>query len=129
MATGGDDRVVNVWRVTNAANFWSLQQNKTPITSVAFDPTEGYVISGTQGGTIKVFDLETVSLCASGLIVAAIVSDVNVPLARQGKVSRTFDGHKSDVTCLHYHPYGDFMISDRSTRTSRSGTSGTAPAW
>lgn len=61
MATGGEDQKVNLWRVTNAANFWSLSGHSSAIDCLCFDPTENYVVSGSHGGTLKVYDLEEVS--------------------------------------------------------------------
>jgi katanin p80 WD40 repeat-containing subunit B1 len=87
LATGGEDCKINVWRVDNPANIWSLSQNKSPIECLCFDPEEQYIVSGTLNGSMKIFDLN------------------------EGKIARTLTGHKINVSSLHYHPYGEFLVS------------------
>lgn len=60
LATGGEDRLVNVWRASNAANLLSLAGQSSAITSLAFDAAEAMLASGSQGGSVKIFDLATV---------------------------------------------------------------------
>lgn len=60
MATGGEDQRVNLWRVTNAASYWSLAGHTSAVDSVCFDPRDFYVASGSRGGTLKIYDLEEV---------------------------------------------------------------------
>jgi WD40 repeat protein len=64
LATGGEDRLVNVWRVENSANILSLSGQSSAITSLAFDAAEAMLASGSQGGSVKVFDLSTVRAIA-----------------------------------------------------------------
>lgn len=87
MATGGEDCKVNIWRVDNSANIWSLGQNKSPIECLGFDAEEQYIVSGAMNGSLKVFDLN------------------------EGKLARNLRGHQTTVTSLHYHPYGEFVVS------------------
>jgi katanin p80 WD40 repeat-containing subunit B1 len=87
LATGGEDFKVNIWRLDNAANIWTLKQNKSPIECLCFDGEEQYICSGAMNGSIKVFDLN------------------------EGKLARNLRGHQIHVTTVHYHPYGEFIVS------------------
>ena len=57
LATGGDDKRVNVWKIGRASPIWSLTGNSTPIESVCFDPQEELLFSGSSGGAVKLYDL------------------------------------------------------------------------
>jgi WD40 repeat protein len=61
VATGGDDKYVYVWGVKNGINFASLSGSPSPITALAMDKDEMYIVSGAEGGSIRVHDLEVVS--------------------------------------------------------------------
>ena len=56
MATGGADRRVNVWRLRGdaASPVWSLGANSSAVRCVAFDAHEQCLITGADGGSIKV---------------------------------------------------------------------------
>ncbi len=51
LASGGDDNKVNVWRVGNASNVWTLGSNKKPIECLCFDSDELNVVSGSLNGS------------------------------------------------------------------------------
>lgn len=87
LATGGDDKKVNVWRVGSPACVWTLVGNNSPVERVCFDGDEQFLVSGSKGGALKVYDLG------------------------EGKVSRSLPGHRSNITSLHYHPFGEFIAS------------------
>ena len=87
LATGGNDCKVNVWKVGDAANIWTLGQNKSPVSCLCFDAEEQYVVSGAMNGSIKVFDLN------------------------EGRLARNLSGHQVDASSIQYHPYGEFIVS------------------
>jgi WD40 repeat protein len=87
IATGGEDSKINLWRVDNAMNIWTLKQNKSPIECLSFDQEEQYLCSGAMNGSLKIFDLN------------------------EGKLARSLRGHQVHVTAVHYHPYGEFIVS------------------
>ena len=58
LATGGDDRKINIWRVSSSpTQVMSLGGLTTPVTAVRFDWLEECVVGGTEGGTILLYDL------------------------------------------------------------------------
>jgi katanin p80 WD40 repeat-containing subunit B1 len=87
LATGGEDCKVNIWRVGNVSNIWTLGQNKSPIECLCFDADEQCVVSGTTNGSLKVFDLNV------------------------GKLARNLGSHPVGITSVQYHPYGEFIVS------------------
>ena len=52
-----------------------------------FGHTEELVCAGSSSGAIKIWDLEAARLV------------------------RTLTGHKSNIRCIDFHPYGDFLAS------------------
>ncbi|KAG5189879.1 WD40-repeat-containing domain protein [Tribonema minus] len=77
LATGGEDKRVNVWKIGRANHIWSLAGNSSPIECVCFDHAEENLYSGSSGGAVKQYDLTV------------------------GKMARNFRGHMSNVTALH----------------------------
>lgn len=67
---------VNVWRIGRASSIWSLTGNSSAIESLRFGPTEEFLVSGSAGGAVKLFDLSA------------------------GKMTRHFRGHMSNVTVI-----------------------------
>lgn len=67
---------MNVWRIGRASSIWSLTGNSSAIESLRFDPTEEFLVSGSAGGAVKLFDLSA------------------------GKMTRHFRGHMSNVTVI-----------------------------
>lgn len=87
LATGGEDSKVNVWRIGDVSNIWTLGYNKSPIESLCFDSEELNVVSGAMNGSLKVFDLN------------------------EGRLARSLSGHQVNISSLQYHPYGEFIVS------------------
>jgi katanin p80 WD40 repeat-containing subunit B1 len=57
---------------------------------VRFSINEEQVCAGSATGALKIWDLES------------------------AKILRTLTGHKSGITCVDFHPYGDFLASGSS---------------
>ncbi|XP_064598866.1 LOW QUALITY PROTEIN: katanin p80 WD40 repeat-containing subunit B1-like [Liolophura sinensis] len=87
LASGGEDRKVNLWAVGKPNCIMCLQGHTTPVEAVRFGHAEEVVVAGSMSGALKVWDLE------------------------QAKIMRTLTGHKSGIRCLDFHPYGDYTAS------------------
>ena len=87
MATGGDDCLVNCWKVGRPSPLLSLSGHTTEVDSVAFDSREDLLCGGSRGGSLKLWD------CASE------------------KLIRSLTGHRAAVLAIDFHPFGDFFAS------------------
>lgn len=87
MVTGGEDRNVNMWRVGKPNNILCLSGHQSPVECVVFDNKEEKVFAGSQGGSLKCYDLQ------------------------EGKVFRTLSGHMSNCCAVDSHPFGQFIAS------------------
>jgi hypothetical protein len=96
LVTGGEDALINVWRVGRPAALLNLSGHISPITCVDFDHREEMVTGGSFGGSMKVFDLTA-----------------------HGKVVRTYQGHHTAITSLDHHPYGGHVVSGSTDATVR----------
>lgn len=87
LATGGDDRKVNLWAIGRWSSLMSLTGHTTPIECVCFGHSDELVCAGSQSGTLKIWDLEAARLL------------------------RTFVGHNKAIKCMDFHPYGDYLTT------------------
>lgn len=87
LATGGDDRRVNLWMVGQPNALMSISGITSPVQSVTFNNTENWIGAGSKSGVIKVFDLE------------------------ENKAVRSISGHKAAICSLDFHRYGDILAS------------------
>ncbi|XP_013188905.1 katanin p80 WD40 repeat-containing subunit B1 isoform X2 [Amyelois transitella] len=87
LATGGDDKKVNLWAIGRQSCLMSLSGHTTPVECVCFGHSEDLVCAGSQTGALKIWDLEA------------------------AKLLRTFTGHKGAVKCMDFHPYGDYLTT------------------
>ena len=87
IATGGDDKKVNVWALGKPNALMSLSGHTSPVECVTFDSQEEVIVAGATSGTIKLWDCD------------------------QAKAIRTLVGHRSDCLSLDFHPYGAFFAS------------------
>ncbi|GMH62317.1 hypothetical protein TL16_g12609 [Triparma laevis f. inornata] len=88
-ATGGDDKKVNLWRVGRADSgpVTTMSGNASPVVSLCFSPTSEQLLSASEGGSLKIFDIA------------------------EGRVARSLNGHLARVNGVDYHPYGEFVAS------------------
>ena len=96
LVTGGEDSLINVWRLGRPAALLNLSGHASPITCVDFDHREEMVTGGSFGGSLKVFDLSA-----------------------HGKVVRTYQGHHTAVVSIDHHPYGGHVVSGSTDSTVR----------
>ncbi|XP_065354053.1 katanin p80 WD40 repeat-containing subunit B1 isoform X2 [Cloeon dipterum] len=90
LATGGDDKKINVWAIGKPECILSLTGLSTSVECMQFGITEETICAGSKGGAMKIWDLEA------------------------AKVTKTLTGHKAGIKCLDHHPYGDFLVSGSS---------------
>ena len=79
LATGGEDKKVNVWALGRPHAILSLSGHTSAVECVSFDSNEQTVIAGSAGGTLKLWDLE------------------------QARVARTLTGHRSNCISVQVH--------------------------
>lgn len=59
LATGGEDKKVNLWRIGQPQVVKSLSGLQSPVECVTFDAGEDAIAAGGANGTVKVWDLES----------------------------------------------------------------------
>eukprot|EP00039_Didymoeca_costata_P008658 m.114691 g.114691 ORF g.114691 m.114691 type:complete len:638 (-) comp14177_c1_seq1:261-2174(-) len=87
IATGGDDKAVNIWGIHTGQCLQPLSGHTSSVESVALDHDEKQVVGGSASGSLRIWSL------------------------KDGKIVSTLTGHKSKVWSLDWHPYGNFVAS------------------
>ena len=135
LATGGDDKKVNVWAVGKphalvvcggagavvcdaSSPLQSLSGHTSPVECVAFDASEEVLVAGAAGGTLKIWDPEEGRGTPSHPPPPSAHS--HRPATRRARsphthsrpsVVRTLTGHRSNVVAVAFHPFGEFFAS------------------
>lgn len=82
LATGGEDNVINIWHMPNAAKIHCFDGNKSAISCLSFEQQQqSILLSGAMSGSVKMFDLEKLRLV------------------------RNIRGHQVHVTDVQFHPH------------------------
>jgi katanin p80 WD40 repeat-containing subunit B1 len=131
VVSGDDMKNVVLWKLTKSNPLLVFQGHTSDITTVAFSTNEDEVYSGSFGGTVLVWDLNTkkavsslkghMSACtaiapfanASMPYLATGSADHNVKvwdLRRKGCI-QTFKGHTNSVTCVQFSPDNRWVAS------------------
>jgi len=87
LATGGDDKRVNIWKVGKPHAMMSLTGPTSAVESLVFDKQEEVLIVGCGGGSMQVWNLE------------------------YRKLSGTLTGHRTACAAVEFHPYCEFFAS------------------
>jgi len=87
LATGGDDKRVNIWKVGKPNAMMSLTGHSTSVECLVFDKHEEVLVVGCGGGSMQVWNLE------------------------YRKMAGTLNGHRAACTSVEFHPYGEFFAS------------------
>eukprot|EP00439_Symbiodinium_sp_Y106_P086844 s244_g36.t1 len=87
LATGGDDKRVNIWKVGKPNAMMSLTGHTSSVECLVFDKQEEVLIVGCAGGSMQCWNLE------------------------YRKMAGSLAGHRTACTCVEFHPYGEFFAS------------------
>mmetsp|Transcript_1363 Transcript_1363/g.3962 ORF Transcript_1363/g.3962 Transcript_1363/m.3962 type:complete len:618 (-) Transcript_1363:75-1928(-) len=87
LATGGEDRRVNIWKVGKPNAMMSLTGHNSTVECLVFDKQEEVLVVGCSGGSMQVWNLE------------------------YRKMAGTLTGHRTACTSVEFHPYGEFFAS------------------
>eukprot|EP00928_Gymnodinium_smaydae_P064891 TRINITY_DN48127_c0_g1_i1.p1 TRINITY_DN48127_c0_g1~~TRINITY_DN48127_c0_g1_i1.p1 ORF type:complete len:132 (+),score=24.99 TRINITY_DN48127_c0_g1_i1:206-601(+) len=87
LATGGDDKRVNIWKVGKPQAMMSLTGHQSAVECLVFDKQEEVLVVGCGGGSIQVWNLE------------------------YRKMAGTLAGHRTACESVEFHPYGEFFAS------------------
>ncbi|XXQ31736.1 Katanin p80 subunit C-terminal domain-containing protein [Plasmodiophora brassicae] len=86
LATGADDRVVNVWKMDETRPILSLKSHSDAVVCVKLTSGEETLVSGCRSGGVCIWDLE------SG-----------------GSLKRMIGGHRGPISAIDPHPFGDYF--------------------
>lgn len=87
LATGGDDKRVNIWKIGKCSAMMSLSGQTSAVECCVFDKQEEVLVVGTAGGSMQVWNLE------------------------YRKMAGTLTGHRTACNSVEFHPYGEFFAS------------------
>lgn len=90
LATGGDDKRVNIWKVGKPHAMMSLTGHTSAVECLVFDKQEEVLVVGCAGGSMQVWNLE------------------------YRKMAGTLPGHRTACNSVEFHPYGEFFASGSS---------------
>jgi len=90
LATGGDDKRVNIWKVGKPHAMMSLTGHSSAVECLVFDKQEEVLVVGCAGGSMQVWNLE------------------------YRKMAGTLPGHRTACNSVEFHPYGEFFASGSS---------------
>ena len=89
-ASCGHDKCVCLWNLQEGKNIWSRQTHESPVTSLALVSADALMVSGDQGGGVKLWDIETGQDTAmqgsSSASVTAMLSGVDIIGQEKGKL-------------------------------------------
>ena len=129
---GDDNKTVSVWTGENKAPAKVFTGHSSEVTVIAFTKDEKYTISGSQGGTVIVWDLENqkaavslrehrIACTALGVpsgnmgnqLLATGSQDTNVKIwdLRTGKSIYTLKGHDGAIQCVCFSPSNEWVAS------------------
>lgn len=96
VAIGCGDRTVRVMRFGDGQLQSLLEGSAAPVTAVAFDREATRIVGGHSDGAVRVWDLKTAS-----------------------SIRTLGSGHKREISCVDYHPFGDFAATAGRDRVLR----------
>ena len=140
LATGGDDGKVKLWNTQSGFCFVTFSEHEGPITGVQFAKNGKIVVSASNDGTVRAFDLvryrnfktmttpkpvqfSCLAVDVMGEIVLAGSFDTFEIFCwsiQTGKLLQVFSGHTGPISSLDFHPNGQHFISGSWDKTGRA---------
>ncbi|KAH7824552.1 putative WD40 domain-containing protein [Monocercomonoides exilis] len=141
-ATGGEDKKTLVWTVHHLRKtgkpFKSLKGHTSPVTCAVFDSSEEQLVSGSEGGSLKMWNLiepktsksftqshlaavKCVAFSPDNVFLASGSQDTQVRVwdTVERKCIQTFKHHSKPVNCVCFSPDSRFLFTG-----SEDGTCG-----
>ncbi|XP_011404778.1 PREDICTED: periodic tryptophan protein 2 homolog [Amphimedon queenslandica] len=137
IATGGDDGKVKLWNTSSGFCFVTFSEHTAPVTSVLFNASCKFVVSGSLDGTVRAYDLQryrnfrtlasprpvqfrSLALDISGEVVAAGSVDtfeIFVWSMKNGRLLEILTGHEGPVSGLAFSPSRSILGSSSWDKT------------
>jgi WD40 repeat protein len=135
LASGGDDKTIKLWRVSDGALVRTLKGHTDRVRSVSFSPDGSLLASGSKDGTIKLWrvsdgalvrtltghtdEVWSVSFSPDGSLLASGSDDKTIKLWRvaDGALVRTLTGHTGLVRSVSFSPDGRLLASGSRDKT------------
>lgn len=131
VVSGDDMKNVVLWKLTKSNPLLVFQGHTSDVTTVAFSANEDEVYSGSFGGTVLVWDLNTKKATSSlkghmsACTCIAPFSNTSMPYLATGSADhnlkvwdlrrkgclQTFKGHTDKVTCVQFSPDNRWVAS------------------
>jgi len=113
IATGGADKLVNIWQVHTGRMLHTLEGHTHGVNGVCWTRDSAYVASVSDDRSVRLWDAESVRIKSK--CVCVLLSHT----AGKGHLVRTFLGHTSYVMCVACHPLSTLLISGGFDETIR----------
>lgn len=138
-ASGGNDHTIIIWDSLQNKAFViddPIKGHDTKINTLIYNRTGKYILSGADDGKIIVWDSKTgkfIKSLSNTTSVNALTSTIN-PLyiivagaeptikmmnVANGKIFKTFDGHKDAVNCVAMSPNNKYLLSGSNDKSAK----------